>query len=180
MYTAINSWLIATFVFDKNLQKGRFKGRIGLCLWSSKRFGIKSCLLGGRIFAKSWKGKLENSKNVVRPKQVGLMWYKIIRISVFSDQIRPTFWGRFLFFQFSSYIFKDFAKIRPPSRQLWMLNLFELHKQRPIRPLKRPFWRFLSNKKVAISQLLIARSKNYFNKNPLKFCPLQKLCYQLC
>ena len=46
-----NSWATAGFLKKTNLQKGHFKGRIDLCLWSQKSFVYKSWLLGGLIFA---------------------------------------------------------------------------------------------------------------------------------
>ena len=39
---------------------------------------------------------------------------------------------------------QNFEKVRPPSRQLFALSNFELHKQSPTRPLKWPFWPFKS------------------------------------
>ena len=41
--------------WDLKGQKGHFKGWNSLCLWNSKMFKVKSCLLGGLIYAKSQK-----------------------------------------------------------------------------------------------------------------------------
>ena len=48
-------------------------------------------------------------------------------------------------------IYEDMSIIFIPSRQLFELHIFVLHKQRPIRPLKWPF--YLSSEKQDINEL---------------------------
>ena len=82
----------------------------------------------------------------------------------------------FCFFIICGHTVEKAAKIRPLKRQLSAGKLFWLHKDRPIRPLKWPFWRFVFLEKASIAQLLLVQSKSGTTHCILELHPLQKLC----
>ena len=82
----------------------------------------------------------------------------------------------FWFIKICGYIVENSGKITPPSRQLFASQLFVLHKQQPIWPLKWSFWRSVFFTKAAVAQLLVVWSKSWTSHHILGLLPLQKLC----
>ena len=119
-----------------------FKGRNGLSLWNTKRFSIKSCLLGDLSLPISFKETMENGNLWNRVSIFARISLKIFRnLQKFSKR-RAKIQTRFYKFAFFIVFLIDIGKIRPPSRQLFMLNLFVFQKKRPFRPLNALDWPF--------------------------------------
>ena len=79
---------------------------------------------------------------------------------------------RFHKFPFFIVSLKDIGKLRSPSRQLFMLNLFVFHKERPFRPLNGLNWpfefpNFLSKRAIisAVMQKNYDYHKSFFPQN---------------
>ena len=85
---------------------------------------------------------------------------------------------RIYVFAFCSLICANNGKLRPPSRQLFALNIFWLHKKRlfwPLNGLFRPFdFSFFRSLKVNISYI-DQKMKKVFDYSILEFYPLQLL-----
>ena len=128
--------LLQQKIRDLKGQKRPFKGQNSHCLWSKKMFSAKSCLLGVVILAQFWRTREKIAKNWKLAWIFGLLSYKLLR-GLYNS--RPKIWIDFLFFVVDSHILQNFAKITTPSRQLFALDIFWLHKERPIRPLNWPF-----------------------------------------
>ena len=71
-----------------------------------------------------------------------------------------------------SFGFQNNGKIRTPSRQLFAPDIFEFHKQRPIRPSERSFSCFLCQSKSSLLPLFVTKLKNDIKQSTLYLCPL--------
>ena len=80
-------------------------------------------------------------KNEKTTQIFGLLLYKP-RSSLYDS--RPKIQANFQFFAIFSLVLQNSAKITTPSRQLFALNIFWLHKQWPFWPLNGLFWPFKS------------------------------------
>ena len=103
-------------------------------------------------------------------------------LKIFGE-MRVKIQTRFHVFQVFIHKHPNIGQIGPPSRQLFVLHLFVLHKQSPIQSLNGLYWPFefsIFFPKVANFLAMQQNFENVFNYVILDFCALKMLFSTFC
>ena len=103
-------------------------------------------------------------------------------LKIFGE-MRAKILTRFYVFQVFIHKHADIGQIGLPSRQFFVLHLFVLHKQMPIRSLNGLYWPFEFSIFCPIGAIFSAMQQNFenvFNYVILDFCALKMLFSTFC